>query len=324
VSGRSSRLRPDSHDPWARITKLWNRIRKSQPLALGVALATLVGFLAQTLGLAGVDILLAVVCAFLAGVFFPRRSQTHWRHISGWLCVLFVLSSMTVVGRAYLAGRSQGDAGPADASFPPLTATMSWENARARLEWSDGGTIWAVPGTITEAQLPTINGFKAWARQHGGGPDGDSMVRVIIQGKSPQDVVLTDMRIQVVKRLPIRQGTTFDLCSKCGVIPKYSFHADLDNLEPILEPNNGKLGGRRETDFPHVVSSTKTETIDLLVTTSSCDCLWNLYLDWESLGHKGSVLINQGVGPLRTTYYSGQSSDFYDYCDDNDHFRRCA
>ncbi|GGT15284.1 hypothetical protein [Streptomyces purpureus] len=46
--------------------------------------------------------------------------------------------------------------------------------------------------------------------------------------------------------------------------------------------------------------------------TAGCDCRWELELEWSSEGRSGTVRINDGGRPFRTTGIRGRPTHAYD------------
>jgi hypothetical protein len=127
------------------------------------------------------------------------------------------------------------------------------------------------------------------------------------------------MRVEVVERRPSPHGTVFDICSNCEVRIPRNFDVDLDEAQPGVTASFNKVIGKRTNDFPYQVTDKDAEVIDLMAYTGSCDCRWNLYLDWTAQGRSGSVLLNEKGKPFRTTSYIWDRR----YCDDGPLFRPC-
>jgi hypothetical protein len=198
----------------------------------------------------------------------------------------------------------------AERPLQPLATSINWESARARVQWGEGGTIWGVPGSHNWniEQLRGVKSFKAWAIKNGGTPDGDSLVRINIQSTTSQAVIITDLRIEVVERRPAPSATLFDLCPTCSSITPGNFIADLDDPTVDVKPRYNRSTSKDTADFPHSVTAKDVEVIDLLSYTETCDCLWNLYLDWTSQGKSGTVLVNEKNKPFRTVKYVPERS----------------
>lgn len=185
----------------------------------------------------------------------------------------------------------------------PLATSIDWESARARIQWGEGGSIWGVPGSWNIEQIQGVKDFKSWATKNGGTPDGDALVRINIQGTSSQAVIITNLRVEVVKKRPAPTATIFDLCPDCYSVTPGNFVVDLDDSPVDVKPRYNRSTSKDTADFPHVVTDKDVEVIDLLTYTETCDCLWNLYLDWTSQGKSGTVLLNQKGKPFRTVAY---------------------
>lgn len=87
-----------------------------------------------------------------------------------------------------------------------------------------------------------------------------------------------------------------------GITPQ-SFDIDLDDSRPTLTPVAGRQGDKRvpPKDFPFRVSSTDVEVFDLNAHVDGHDVSWYLELEWSSGGREGTLRIDDGGKPFRTS-----------------------
>ncbi|WP_374223127.1 hypothetical protein [Streptomyces sp. FH025] len=80
-----------------------------------------------------------------------------------------------------------------------------------------------------------------------------------------------------------------------GEVDTKSFDIDLDKGSPVITLQ----GGQR--DFPYKVSKSDPEVFYVTVHTKAHDVRWDLSLDWSSGGRRGTVRVDNGGTPFRTS-----------------------
>ncbi|MFF5338631.1 helix-turn-helix domain-containing protein [Streptomyces sp. NPDC013181] len=225
------------------------------------------------------------------------------------------------------ASASAGSPSPSVRSSPPASPTA------ARTESAPGGpptvTIssynWEEPcgqfyllgqdpATVPPPPQPTST--RGWARALGGVDGGAMKLELTVQGPSAQAVVLTGLHVRVLsRRAPVRQAA-YSMGDGCGSgIEPQSFEADLDDSRPVLKPVAGKQGDEvvPAKDFPFRVSSSDVEVFDLDVHVEGHDVSWYLELEWSSGGRTGTVRVDEGGKPFRTSSIAGRPEYYYRY-----------
>ncbi|MCX0244489.1 helix-turn-helix domain-containing protein [Streptomyces drozdowiczii] len=170
------------------------------------------------------------------------------------------------------------------------------------------------PATVPPPPPP--NSTRGWARALGGVDGGAMKLELTVQGTSAQAVVLTGLRVKVLsQRAPVRQAA-FSMGEGCGSgIEPQSFDVDLDDSRPALKPVAGQQGDETvpAKDFPFRVSSSDVEVFDLDAHVEGHDVSWYLELDWSSGGRTGTLRVDEGGKPFRTSSIAGRPEYYYRY-----------
>ncbi|MGW7280297.1 helix-turn-helix domain-containing protein [Streptomyces sp. NPDC054844] len=144
---------------------------------------------------------------------------------------------------------------------------------------------------------------------------GETLVQLSVQGRSDTAVVLEALRVRVVGRTAPSEGNAYAMDQGCGgsITPRY-FAVDLDKDRPIARAVAGNDSGAPipAVRMPYRVSAKDPEVLLVTAETSSCDCRWHLELDWSSQGRKGTVRIDDGGRPFRTSAIAGLPRYTYD------------
>ncbi|MCX4448523.1 helix-turn-helix domain-containing protein [Streptomyces sp. NPDC058369] len=163
---------------------------------------------------------------------------------------------------------------------------------------------------------PPPNSTRGWARALGGVDGGGMRLELTVQGTSPQAVVLNSLRVKVLsQRAPVQQPA-FSMGEGCGSgIEPQSFDVDLDDSRPTLTPVAGKQGDEvvPAKDFPFRVSSSDVEVFDLDAHVEGHDVSWYLELEWSSGGRTGTLRVDDGGKPFRTSSIAGRPQYYYRY-----------
>ncbi|MEV6163856.1 helix-turn-helix domain-containing protein [Streptomyces sp. NPDC052052] len=211
------------------------------------------------------------------GTVAPRRSETASAHPS--------------------AGHATGTW---SGTGVPLSATISSYN------WEEPcGQYYVLnqePNDVPPPPPPQDN--RGWAKALGGVDGGQMLLEVTVQGKSDQAVVLHGLHVrQLSRKQPLPWGA-YSMGEGCGSgITPQSFDIDLDDSRPTVTPVAGEYAGKPVSakDFPFRVTSTDVEVFDLDVHVEGHDVSWYLELEWSSGDRKGTLRIDDGGQPFRTS-----------------------
>lgn len=145
-----------------------------------------------------------------------------------------------------------------------------------------------------------------WAMALGGVDAGDTRVMITVHGRSDQQVILQDLRIEIVSRDPLVSGYSFS--GACGEMFAVRFlDVDLDQVPPVIVGGGGWRDEGSDVpvpvkpvEFPYVISKTDPEAFDLVASTAECNCTWRAKLKWISDGKTGEITIDDDGKPFRT------------------------
>ncbi|WP_323371416.1 helix-turn-helix transcriptional regulator [Streptomyces katsurahamanus] len=144
---------------------------------------------------------------------------------------------------------------------------------------------------------------------------GDTVVGLTVQGRDERAVVLQALRVRVVaKRAPL-QRNAYRMSLGCGgAITPRVFDADLDRPRPTVRSVAGSDAGVElpAVALPYRVSVRDPEVLLVTGRTTECDCDWYLELDWSSGDRSGTVRIDDGGRPFRTSGVRDRPAYEYD------------
>ncbi|MFF9401789.1 helix-turn-helix domain-containing protein [Streptomyces sp. NPDC014744] len=198
------------------------------------------------------------------------------------------------------SGRGAGAGGTRTGGGPPVSATISSYNWAAPC-----GQYYVLdrePENVPPP--PSPQDTRGWARALGGVDGGHMQLELVLQGKSGDAVVLRDLHVRQVARKAPLPWSAYSMGDGCGSgITPQTFDIDLDDARPVLRPVAGEKAGKPvpPKDFPFRVTSTDVEVFDLDVHVEAHDVSWYLELDWSSGGRKGTLRIDDGGEPFRTS-----------------------
>ncbi|MET9656440.1 helix-turn-helix transcriptional regulator [Streptomyces sp. NPDC006510] len=195
---------------------------------------------------------------------------------------------------------SGAGAGGQQSGGVPLTATISSYN------WdSPCGQHYVLnQGPDDVPPPPPPQDYRSWARALGGVDGGRMLLEITVQGKSEEAVVLRGLHVRTLSRKAPLPWSAYSMGEGCGSgITPQSFDVDLDDNRPTLTPVAGQQGDTRvpPKDFPFRVSSTDVEVFDLDAHVEGHDVSWYLELEWSSGGREGTLRIDDGGKPFRTS-----------------------
>ncbi|MFJ9665278.1 helix-turn-helix domain-containing protein [Streptomyces sp. NPDC101219] len=211
-------------------------------------------------------------------------------------------------------GSSPTATGPARPTAPAGTPLTWTANDQA---WAHGCghdyVVDAPPERVPPPPAPQDAGVWAGAQRavHG----GETLVELSVQGTSDTAVVLTALRVRVVGRGAPAAGHVYAMDQGCGgaLTPRY-FDVDLDKDRPLARPVAGNDAGTPlpAVRMPYRVSAEDPEVLLVTARTDACDCRWYLELDWSSQGRTGTVRVDDGGRPFRTSGIAGLPHYEYD------------
>ncbi|WP_371629621.1 helix-turn-helix domain-containing protein [Streptomyces sp. NBC_00341] len=199
---------------------------------------------------------------------------------------------------------------PKTATGRPPTVTISSYN------WEEPcGQYYLLDEPAANVPPPPVpQDTRGWARALGGVDGGQMRLELTVQGTSEQAVVLKDLNVRVLNRSAPLKRSAFSMGEGCGSgIEPQSFDVGLDNSRPTLTPVAGQQGDKKvpAKDFPFRVSSNDVEVFDLDAHVEGHDVTWYLELEWSSGGQTGTLRIDDGGQPFRTSSIAGRPEYLY-------------
>ncbi|MET9506797.1 helix-turn-helix transcriptional regulator [Streptomyces sp. NPDC006622] len=158
------------------------------------------------------------------------------------------------------------------------------------------------PGRV--APPPVEQDAPAWVAAHGAVSSGNEFLQVTVQGTGEETVVLDGLKVRTVrKRTPpawndYAMGYPGVGCG--GGVPTHYFTVALDAARPAVVPEAG------HDDFPFKVSESDPEIYYIDADASAYDVSWTLELSWSSGSRHGTLIVDDGGRPFRTSGNNGR------------------
>ncbi|MZD57450.1 helix-turn-helix transcriptional regulator [Streptomyces sp. SID5606] len=222
------------------------------------------------------------------------------------------------------APRKSRATAPSDAA----SAAVDGERpARSPLTWSVNSHAWKFgcghdyviaqpPSRVPPPPAP--QDAAPWAATQNAVHGGETLVQLTVQGLSDTAVVLEALRVRVVGRSAPAGGNAYAMDQGCGgsLTPR-AFAVDLDKDRPLARAVAGNDAGTPipAVRMPYRVSATDPEVLHVTAATRTCDCQWYLELDWSSQGRTGTLRVDDGGRPFRTSSVEGLPRYTYDTLD---------
>ncbi|MGW4567971.1 helix-turn-helix domain-containing protein [Streptomyces sp. NPDC004561] len=145
-----------------------------------------------------------------------------------------------------------------------------------------------------------------WAAAYGAVSSGEQEIALTVQGTGRSTVVLEALHVRALTRDAPLRWNDYSMGVGCGGgVDSKSFDIDLDGGSPTVTVKNG------QRDFPYKVSESDPEVFYVTARTRAHDVRWDLTLDWSSGSRRGTVHIDNGGTPFRTSAGAGRPG--YDY-----------
>ncbi|MFE9630268.1 helix-turn-helix domain-containing protein [Streptomyces sp. NPDC006463] len=208
--------------------------------------------------------------------------------------------------------------GPASASAPAPPSRPSPSTASVPLKAAVRSHVWAYgcdhaylaergPGSVppppVEADAP------AWASAQRAVHAGAQIVEVTLHGTGAGSVVLEDLEVRVAARRTPPAWNVYQMSQGCGgSLTPAAFAVNLDAPRPLARPVAGNDAGGPvpAPAFPLRVSASEPVVLRVEAATTGCDCDWYLDLRWTGPADSGTLRIDDGGRPLRTSAATGR------------------
>ena len=161
---------------------------------------------------------------------------------------------------------------------------------------------------------PPPQDFRGWARAEGGIDGGHLRLQLTATGRTAEAVVLTSLHVRVVGRHTALPWSAYEMGNGCGggITPR-TFAIDLDDAQPLAKPRAGQDGDIvvPAKNFPFKVSTQDPQVLNLDLHTESHDVSWYLEVGWSSGGRRGTIRVDDGGKPFRTSAIEGRERYSY-------------
>ncbi|MFB7182404.1 helix-turn-helix domain-containing protein [Streptomyces sp. NPDC056257] len=208
-------------------------------------------------------------------------------------------------GPASAAPSTPSRAAPSPAPAAPLRAAVRshvWTAGCDHAYLSERGPG-SVPPPPVEADAP------AWASNLRAVHAGTQIVEVTLHGTGPGAVVLEDLEVRVAGRRTPPAWNVYQMSQGCGgALTPAVFAVNLDAPRPLARPVAGNDAGSTlpAPAFPMRVSAAEPVVLRVEAVTTGCDCDWYLDLRWSGPSGSGTLRIDDGGRPLRTSAAPGR------------------
>ena len=197
-------------------------------------------------------------------------------------------------------GDSQDGAGP-----PPLTVNVepyTWESPCGQRYLADRGPMDMAPPPLEQDSA-------AWVKAADAVSSGQQFVTLTVQGTGAETVVVRDLEVRIADRRSPLSWNDYVMGYPgvgCGAgVPTRSFTVALDATRPDAQPKAGSK------DFPYSVSESDPEVYYITADASAYYVSWYLELKWTSGSRSGTLVVNDGGQPFRTSGNNGRPA--YEY-----------
>ncbi|MEV0529485.1 helix-turn-helix transcriptional regulator [Streptomyces sp. NPDC050439] len=158
------------------------------------------------------------------------------------------------------------------------------------------------PATLSPP--PNEQDAPGWVAANGAVSARDQTVKLTVQGKGEETVVLESLNVRVAGTSAPLAWTNYKMgylgvgCG--GNVPKHSFAVNLDASVPRPTPLEGESG------FPYKVSAGDPEAFFVNATANTRYVRWYLELEWSSGSRHGTVRIDDTGKPFATSGDKGR------------------
>ncbi|MER6999941.1 helix-turn-helix transcriptional regulator [Streptomyces sp. NPDC000410] len=155
---------------------------------------------------------------------------------------------------------------------------------------------------------------RGWANALDAVRAGTMQLQLTVTGNTERAVLLNDVHVRVVGRNAPLDWEAYSMGTGCGSgITPQTFDIDLDSARPTTKPVAGQDGDIvvPAKDFPYQVSTRDPQVLNLNVHTEGHEVLWYLELDWNSGDQKGTIRVDDGGKPFRTSAFDEPKLRYY-------------
>ncbi|UCM87095.1 helix-turn-helix domain-containing protein [Streptomyces marincola] len=235
-----------------------------------------------------------------------RAARRRWPLAAALAAV--VLLVFTAVNAATSGGPAGGPAADDPAAGPqaPPPEPLTW-TARSHV-WAGGcGHRYLVDRPPGEVPAPPVaQDAEPWADELGAVHGESAIVEATVRTARPAAVVVEAVHIRVEERRAPLDWPLFDMAMGCGgSLTPATFAVDLDKERPVARPVAGH-DGDTGTDLPppalpFAVTAEEPLVLRVEAVAGTCDCSWSIEVEWNSGDERGTLVIDDGGVPFRTS-----------------------
>jgi hypothetical protein len=186
---------------------------------------------------------------------------------------------------------------------------VSVEDNPARIgAFSDLPIYGVIPADVrtTGSPGPGCDGFRNWLKRNSGVDAGSTKLKIAVQSKVSKPILLSEMRVKILDRLPPVIGIPVT-CPTAGEVKYRSIAIDLDAVPPRVKYQYGK------ESFGFTVQNGETEAFTVVATTTQQHYKWLIELDIVVEGDQRTIEIGSPSAPFETTARQSTESWQWDF-----------
>ncbi|MFB7287138.1 helix-turn-helix domain-containing protein [Actinacidiphila glaucinigra] len=201
------------------------------------------------------------------------------------------------------------------ASRAPVPAQPLVWSVRSHV-WENGcGHHYLIDRSPADVPPPPVSqDARAWATALGAVHGATTIVETTIRGRGSAPVVVQALHIRVVERRDPPRWSSYSMDNGCGgALTPAEYAVDLDAARPQPRPRDGNDSEHTlpVVRLPYQVSAQDPLVLRVHARTVRCDCDWFLELEWSAGGRSGTVRVDDGGRPFRTSGVKGRPE--YEY-----------
>ncbi|MFG3496967.1 helix-turn-helix domain-containing protein [Streptomyces sp. NPDC047928] len=165
---------------------------------------------------------------------------------------------------------------------------------------------------------PVEQDARPWAASLGAVHGGTTIVRATITAPRGETVVVQRLSVRVAARRAPLSWPAYAMDNGCGgMLTPAAYTVDLDAARPLARPVDGFDGERPlpATRLPYRVTDGDPLVVRVEATAGRCDCDWYLEAEWTSGDRRGTLTVDDGGRPFRTSGYP--AAEEYGYAVEN-------
>ncbi len=245
----------------------------------------------------------------------PTPAPPGWRRALLWPVAAVLAVALVVTAVVWAApgrpDRERPSAGGAAEPGPTDTAPLAW-TARSHV-WRHGCDhrylIDLPPSRVPPP--PVEQDAAGWAGSLGAVHGGETIMEATVRGTGDVPVVVEAVHVRVVARRAPLVRPSFEMNNGCGgSLAPAAFSVDLDAPRPSVEPVDGYDGDGGKhlpaVRLPYRVAVDEPLALRIEARTEGCDCDWYVELEWSSGDDSGTLRVDDGGRPFRTSAAEGR------------------